>query len=121
MGTHERKEQPMNAELYMEMIADHKNEQPENSKGMYRLRCYTYWPIRDEDGPEPDDKFYDNLERGLLDYMSQVAQQVAEDKLMEYVEMSIYNEHTGFYETMFASHQLHTIVSYGLNPNEYVD
>ena len=108
----------MNADLYMEMITNHKNEQPESNEGMYRLRCYTYWPFSNEYDPEPDDKFYDNLERGLLDYMSQVAQQVAEDRLMEYVELAVYNEHTRFYETMFASHQLHTFVSYGLDPKE---
>ena len=108
----------MNASMYKDMVTGHDGEKPERFKGMYRLRCYTYWPVCGEDDFEPTDQFYDSLERALLDYMSQVAQQVAEDKLMEYVEVSVYNEYTRFYETMFASHQLHTIVSYGLNPND---
>lgn len=108
----------MKAEMFKEMVTSHDGETPERNKGMYRLRCYEWWPITDEDDPEPTDKYYDNLERALLDYMSQVAQQVAENKLMEYVEVSVYNEYTHFYETQFASHQLHTVVSYGLEPKE---
>jgi len=108
----------MQAEEYMAMLTGHEGEEPESNEGMYRLRCYEYWPITDEDDPEPTDRYYDQLERALLDYMSLVSQQVAEDRLMEYVEVSAYNAYTHFYETQFASHQLHTAVSYGLDPKE---
>lgn len=109
----------MQAEMYKEMVTSHEGEQPESFEGMYRLRCYEWWPVNEEDDdPEPTDRYYDNLERALLDYMSQVAQQVAENKLMEYVEVSVFNKYTHFYETQFASHQLHTVVSYGLEPKE---
>lgn len=107
----------MNADLYMEMVTKHGNERPESDEGMYRIRRYDYWPANDEDDG-PFDEFFDDLETAKLRYIVYVTEQIAETMCLEYVELSVYNEHTSFYETMFASHQLHTIVSYGLDPRE---
>lgn len=114
----------MNASMYLDMITNHKGEHEKND-GMFRVRRYYFWPYEgpcedpdDEYNEPPKDEFYDDLEMAKLDYMVYVTQQIAETKLMEYVELSVYNEFTGFYETQFASHQMHTMVSYGLNPND---
>lgn len=121
-GTTDRKEATVHT--YIEMITTHHEGKHEKNDGMFRVRRYYYWPItvkedpEDEDDPEPIDRFYDNIEMAKLDYMVYVAQQVAEHKLMEYVELDVYNEYTRFYEVIYASHQYHTLVSYGLDPNK---
>lgn len=103
-------------DAFKEMYIDHDGKQ-ETDEGTYRIRRYDYWPADDKnDGPF--DEFFDDLETAKLRYIVYVTEQIAETMLLEYVELGIYNDYTGFYEKMFVSHQLHTTVSYGLNPNE---
>ena len=108
----------MDASMYLSMVTKHEGEREKN-EGAFRVRTYVYWPyVEEDDDPMPKDEFFDYFDSARNNYMIQTMKQIMEMGAtpLEYVELGTYNEFTGFYETMFASHQLHTFVSYGLNP-----
>lgn len=81
----------------------------------FRVTQYQYYPA--DSGTTHNAKYFEHLDGAQAFYMQKVIEQVMETRLLEYVAIERFNEHTMRYHPMFESHQRHTIVSYGLDHN----
>ena len=105
----------MKPKTFIDLITHHQGRKAVK-RGEFRVTTYNYYPA--DDGTVHNAKYFDLLDAAKAYYMQHLVMQVMETKVLEYVALERYNEYTGFYEVMFQSHQLHTIVSYGLAPND---
>ena len=105
----------MKAKTIIDLIIPHQGRKPAN-RGPFRVTTYNYYPP--EDGDVHNAKYFEYLDSAKTYYMKHLVDQVFESRILEYVALERYNEFTGWYEVIFQSHQLHTIVSYGLDPNK---
>ena len=78
-----------------------------------RSKCYPITPDTSHNV-----KYFDYLDDAQAFYLQKVIEQVFETRMLEYVSLERFNEHTKRYHPIWESFQHHTDESYGLDPNK---
>lgn len=88
---------------------------PTKHREPYRVMRSALYPITSDSSHNV--KYFDDLNMAKAFYLQRVMDQVFDTRLLEYVSLEIFNEHTKRYHPVWESHQRHTVESYGLDPN----